>query len=143
MASFDIVVDCMTTLQQANLSYPPGEIIATAKIWTRLLRDVPDDALTQATDDLILTSKEFPKLSELREAAKQVRVHNGQSAAANPWKPIDQPVIIWQPAGIKDRVTFPPDVERKIAALCKKDILTDAELAEIDAITRKFIEVMA
>jgi hypothetical protein len=137
MASFDIVVDCMTTLQQANLSYPPGEIIATAKIWTRLLQDVPDDALTRATDDLILTSKEFPKLSELRQAAHQVQVHNGQSAAASPWKPMADPVVIWElPAGYK-RHTF-PTYPARLAALCSKETLTDAEMSEAAGLAAKY-----
>jgi hypothetical protein len=132
MASFDNVVDCMTNLQQANLSYPPGDIVSTAKIWTRLLQDVPDDALTQATDDLILTSKEFPKLSELREAAKQVGVHNGQSAAANPFRDDSAPRRVAM-------VRFSPQAESLIVALETKyyddGLPTDAELTEVDRLT--------
>jgi hypothetical protein len=117
MANPSEVIDVLTTLNDANLSFPPRDITATAKVWTNLLKDIPGDTLKQAAMDYILTEKEFPKLADIRHSAADVMTHNGKSAASNPFR--DDSNIRRAPGFVReecDRLT------RKIGYLLGKDM---------------------
>jgi hypothetical protein len=134
MASLDEVSRAFQLLIGAGLDYAPStaEIPTRAAAWVELLQDVPGLALVQAAKDLAVSSPRFPSIPVVRAAAYQVKVHNGQSAAANPWKDDSHPRRV-------SMVRFSPEAESLIAALEEKyyddGLPTDAELAEIDRLT--------
>jgi anti-sigma factor ChrR (cupin superfamily) len=142
MAELEEVLDTLDLLVDANLSFPPKDIKNTARVWSSLLKDIPADTLKQAAMDHILTGKEFPKLSEIRSAASQVRVHNGASAAPNMFKDVPQQKTIWVASGNKDRAIFPAEVMTEIQKLEAKyydsGLPTDAELERINKLTAPY-----
>lgn len=83
MATSDKVIQVITTLVDANLLFPPKDIAATARVWLRLLDNVPDDDLEQAALDWISLEHKFPTIADMREMAHKVHVHNGASVAGD------------------------------------------------------------
>lgn len=88
MASVSEVLGVLQMMVDANLSFPPNRdrLDATARVWARLLEDIPCDILERAALDLIIEKPEFPKINELRAAAKDVKWRNGKSAVGNPFE---------------------------------------------------------
>jgi hypothetical protein len=142
MANPSEVIEILEMLNDANLSFPPRDIIATAKVWASMLKDVPADMLKQAAIDHILTGTDFPKLSEIRTAAAQVKIHNGTSASADIFAEAPTENITWLPSKNQNLVVFPAWVEKEIQELEAKyyhdGLPTDAELARIRAITAPY-----
>ena len=71
MASKSTVIQVLVILGAA---YPDRKIDEnTGKVYGKLLSDIPDGALVLAAEHHAASSKWFPKISELREAAFAIR----------------------------------------------------------------------
>ena len=146
MATIDEILGVLSLLVDANLSFPPRDIEATAGVWARLLSDIPGATLEQAALDHIRTGSEFPKLATIRELAAKVRSNNNTSTSPDwgsqpqdlkeygfcvvtrhGWRP-------WEPGAVRV-VLFPPEVETRLAELEALDrLMTGEEMAEVEAL---------
>lgn len=76
MAAPETVAKCIVTMVMA---YPDANVpIETQRVYKEALADIPDEALKLATTQIIATSKWFPKIAELREAAAQLQLGSGE-----------------------------------------------------------------
>jgi len=90
MATNEELSKAFKILCGAGLEYTPSEkeLPMRTEAWGELLADVPGDLLIQGVKDIALAGERFPSIKRIRDAAYQVQIHNGTSAAPNPWKPI-------------------------------------------------------
>ncbi len=74
-------------LAMLSIAYPGYEIAAqTPEVYAALLADVPDDVLVAAAQKHATTSKWFPKIAELREAAQDIQARaTGMLTAEESW----------------------------------------------------------
>lgn len=142
MAEQSELLEIIATLVDANLSFPPRDIEATCRVWSRLLADIPGELLRQAADDIILSGEDFPKLATIRDRAYQVKVHNGVSAAVNPFKPLyEVQYAVRDPQGS----IFPPEIEAQIAEIEKRlgdKVMTAEQHAYIDRLTAPYLDAV-
>jgi hypothetical protein len=138
MANETEVQTALVILSGARLRNAPNrdEAPTVFQSWSRVMRDIPGDLLLQAANDIVISAEFWPTVKQVRDAAYQVRAHNGVSAAPNQFKPIAEPVIEWQPSGIP-LVVLPDILFRAVEKLEAKyydgGLPTDEELAWIDA----------
>lgn len=147
MATQEELQESFTLLLGAGLAYAPRsaeDITARAMAWRTFLEDIPGELLKQAVKDIVLAGSEFPSIKDVRDAAYQVRVHNGVSAAPDHFKPVQ--------AGRGYHSIYPPEVlkvieefERKydmsnpdLEAACR--LPTDEEFAYLEKLTRPYRE---
>jgi hypothetical protein len=147
MATVKELQETFELIVGAGLNFAPRseeDITARAKAWRAFLEDIPGELLLQAVKDIVISGKDFPTIKQVRDAAYQVKVHNGVSAAPNPFKPIQ--------AGRQALSIYPPDVlkvieefERKydinnpdLEAACA--LPTDEEFKYLDELTRPYRE---
>ncbi len=83
--------DVERVIAMLSLAYPnyengktPAQISATIDLYHRFLRDVETPILEAATMQHIASSKWFPSVYELREAALSI-THHGESSAEEAW----------------------------------------------------------
>lgn len=77
MSTESDVYDVIAQLMDAYPDWSPRNLDATMRSYASMLADLPADALRAAANELIGSSKWFPKISELRAAAK----HHADRAA--------------------------------------------------------------
>lgn len=84
MAAPETVAKCIITLV---IAYPDANVpIETQRVYKEALADIPDEALKLATTQIIATSKWFPKIAELREAAARLMTNEaGRLSAGEAW----------------------------------------------------------
>lgn len=90
MATVDEIIKSFKLILGAGLDYPPtkDEVPDRLEVWCEFLTDIPGDTLLQAAKDIVISGEKFPSISRVREAAKQVKIHNNTSAAPNPFAPL-------------------------------------------------------
>lgn len=85
MATAEELNRAFSILLGAGLDFSPSveEMPIRANAWKELLADIPGELLIQGAKDIALAGEKFPSVKRVRDAAYQVRVHNGTSAAVN------------------------------------------------------------
>ena len=84
MAGRETITKMMVVLSAA---YPRHEVTAdTGRVYAELLHDIPDDVLLAAAKQHATTSKWFPSVAELREAANKITAYSlGIRTAEEAW----------------------------------------------------------
>lgn len=85
MATQNEIIAALKILSGARLRNAPDKDAAPVVVdtWKSVMADVPGNLLIQAVNDIVINAEFWPTIKQVRDAAYQVRAHNGTSAAVN------------------------------------------------------------
>ena len=114
-------IKAMFTLLRANWPKYPFTG-GTMRVYTRCLKDIPDDILAAATAHCLTTCTFFPVVAELRQAAFDIMCDRaGQITAGEAWalvvKTANTPESWWAAGQHHKRAALPPQVRKALEAI--------------------------
>lgn len=136
MATVEELNRAFSILLGAGLDFSPSveEMPIRANAWKELLMDIPGELLIQGAKDIALAGEKFPSVKRVRDAAYQVRVHNGASAAPNHFGTVD--------AGRQYHSIYPPavlaEIERVSAEYDGETLPPDDVFNHLEELTRPY-----